>query len=529
MRYLLLALSVLALITPVRAAEDAVSALAADAEVVETRTAVPRLKAAAPYEMKDNTVEIELSEYAGYSGLIVANGGLAPNEQSLFFKKFGFKVKLTLSEEDSWSALNSGRLAASATTADVLPLYGQQLQVVVPALIGFSRGADGIVVRSSIKTVNDLRGKTLATAQFNEADFLIRYLAQQSGLAVNLLEDLNARRDPTKVNLIACGDSFGAGDLFLRDVQAGRSRIDGCVTWDPKTTEVVEQSGGKARLLTSNKNLLIVADLLIVNKGFAKDHPPILEGLVAGLLEGNALVRVNPKAYTKTIAQAFGWEESDVGGELQKVHFANLPENEAFFAGTIDAAGSYGYIYESSVLAYGSEIIPRPMASEKFLASKPLEAAKASGAFATQRAEISPIRSGESNIETPLLARDIRFLFQPNSSALEMANEKNLDDLKYMATMLTISPGSMLLLRGHVDDSRVAEFQKQGGPQLVQRMAMKAAQLSKERCDAVIKALVDTQKADPSRIEAVGLGWREPLGKDMDQNRRVEVQWFTVE
>jgi NitT/TauT family transport system substrate-binding protein len=144
------------------------------AALVEARTAVPRLKAAAAYEVKDNTVDVDISEYAGYAGLIVANGGLAPNENSVFFKDHGFKVRLTLSEEDSWSGLNSGRMAASVTTADVLPLYGQQLQAVVPALIGFSRGADGIVVRANIKTLNDLKGKTLATAQFNEADFLIR-------------------------------------------------------------------------------------------------------------------------------------------------------------------------------------------------------------------------------------------------------------------------------------------------------------------------------------------------------------------
>ena len=50
-------LSVCALLAPARAAEDAVSALAQDAELVETRTAVPRLKAAAPYAMKDNTLE----------------------------------------------------------------------------------------------------------------------------------------------------------------------------------------------------------------------------------------------------------------------------------------------------------------------------------------------------------------------------------------------------------------------------------------------------------------------------------------
>src|SRR5262245_64572929 len=66
---------------------------AQDAELVETRTEVPRLKAPAPYEMKGDTIEVELAEYAGYAGLIVANGGLEPSDQSVFFKKHGFKVK----------------------------------------------------------------------------------------------------------------------------------------------------------------------------------------------------------------------------------------------------------------------------------------------------------------------------------------------------------------------------------------------------------------------------------------------------
>jgi NitT/TauT family transport system substrate-binding protein len=34
---------------------------------------------------------------------------------------------------------------------------------------------------------------------------------------------------------------------------------------------------------------------------------------------------------------------------------------------------------------------------------------------------------------------------------------------------------------------------------------------------------------DANRLETIGRGWEEPLGKDMDQNRRVEAQWFTLE
>ena len=509
--------------------DAALAALAQDAEVSEAMRAVPRLKEPAAYEPKDGVLEVDISEYAGYAGIIAANNGLEPNEDSIFFKKHGFKVRLTLSEEDSWSGLNSGRMAASVTTVDVLPLYGRQLKAVVPVLIGYSRGADGIVVRTPIRSVNDLKGKTLATAQFNEADFILRFLASQVGLQVNLLENPASPRDPEKVNIVSCADSFGAGDFFLRDVLSNRARVDGCVTWDPKTSEVVEKSKGKARLLMSNRNLLIVADILLVNKGFADAHPDQVAGFVAGLLEGNQGVRANPKAYEELLAKAFGWEKEEVLAELGKVHLANLPENLAFFSGTIDSAGSYGYIYESSVQAYGSEFIPRPVPAETFLSPAPLERAKAVDIFSKERAEIKPIKMDAEDVETPLLARDIRFLFRANSAEVDLEHPQNLEDLKYMANMLNISPGSTLLLRGHVDNARVEEFRQQGGPELVQRMAIRAVQLSKDRCNSVMKALVDLHKVDPARIESLGLGWREPLGKDMEQNRRVEVQWFTLE
>ena len=170
------------------------------AGTVEVLAEVPRLDAAAPYEPKDGVVEIEISEYAGYAGLIAANGGLAPNENSLFTRNGGFKVKLSVSEEESWSKLNRGGIAASTTTVDVLAVYGRQFQVVVPAQIGFSRGADGIDVVSSVKRINQLAGKTVATAQFTEVDFFIRYLAGEAGIPVKLLGSLDARPDPDAIS-----------------------------------------------------------------------------------------------------------------------------------------------------------------------------------------------------------------------------------------------------------------------------------------------------------------------------------------
>jgi len=87
-----------------------------------------------------------------------------------------------------------------------------------------------------------------------------------------------------------------------------------------------------------------------------------------------------------------------------------------------------------------------------------------------------------------------------------------------------------VLLRGHVDNARVSEFRDQGGEQMVKSMALKAMELSRQRALAVSDALRARHKdIETSRIEAVGRGWEEPAGPDSEKNRRVEVQWFTLE
>jgi NitT/TauT family transport system substrate-binding protein len=514
-------------------------------KLAETETKVKTLDAAQAYKPKGDTIDIELSEYAGYAGLIVANGGLAPNENSVFFKKHGFKVNIKLSEEESWSKLNRGEMAASATTADVLAVYGRQFKVVVPAQIGFSRGADGVVVKSDISRINYLKGRTLVALQWTEADFFIRYLAQEAGLGINMLADLSATPDASKINLVYADDGPTAGSILSSELEAGRDRLAGAVMWAPVTTQVVDDSKGKAKLLTTNKNLLIIADVLIVNEGFAKANPKMVAGLVEGLLEGNQMVRDNPAPHLDTIAKVFNtikdpvkdkddlWTQGKAKAELAKVHLSNLPENLAFFSGAIDAAGSFGGIYQSAVYAYGKDLIPDPPDAEKFLDLSHLKALEASGQFKDQKVAIAPIGSGAGGTATleqnPLLSKDIRFFFLPNSSKLDMNDKENLNKLASIKELLKISPGSTVLLRGHVDDAMKQKFLEQGGEDFLRKMQMSAVQLSKDRAAEIKRLVVERHQVDPSRVEVVGRGWDEPVSKNSDENRRVEVQWFLVE
>ena len=508
------------------------------AELVETRKHVPSLSPAKEFVVIDNVVTLELSEYAGYAGLIVANNGLEPNDESYFTKNHGFKLKLSLSEEESWSKLNSGGLAGSTTTVDVLAAYGSQFKVVVPALIGFSRGSTALVVRKDVHTINDLQGKIVSTAQFTEADFLIRYLSREASLEIGFLDEPPWKPAVDKINLVFCDEGFASGDMFARDVIKNLSRFGGCVTWDPKTKEVTEKCNGGAVVLATTANLLVIADVLVLNEGFAKANPKIVLGLVDGLLAGNEMVRDDPDKHFVILEKVFEWEKGDAAKELKKVHLANLPENLAFFNGTIDSAGSFEYILETAIDIYKSQIIGKPIKCESVLSLDALKSAEKSGVYKNQKSKIEPVLVdgiGETTVDdqaAPLLSKNVTIEFQPNKATV-IDDVKNQEAFKTITALLKIGNGSTVKLRGHADSEKLdafrkrADFKDAGGEGKVREGKLKLKALSKERSLASKEVLVKQYKISEGRIECEGVGIDEPTGGGPERDRRVEIQWFT--
>ena len=336
----------------------------------------------------------------------------------------------------------------------------------------------------------------------------------------NLREGERPRAD--SINVRYADDPFVAGDVFL----AAMDDYAGFVGWEPKVGEVVQKSQGRAHILVDNRNLLIIADIVLVNKGFAQQHPEVVKGLVDGTLFGNDAVRNDPAKAYPVLKKAFNWDTDESKANLAKVHLSNHPENMAFFAGAADAAGSFSGIYQTSLYAY-SEFVKHNVGPDRFINTQPLESVKDN--YARQVANIQPIRTTQNaGIEgNPLLSRDVRFLFEPNSYQLQESAQNN----KYYADikrLLDVSPGSTVLLRGHVDNAQIEDFKKKGGDALVRRMALSAVQLSRDRANAVKAKLTKDYNIPADRIEIVGRGWDEPVGTS-DENRRVEVYWFTVE
>ncbi len=499
-------------------------------EVIAPEEEPPSLAAAAAYLPKDGVVDVEISEYAGYAGLVAANGGLAPNPDSFFARKHGFQVRLSVEESEGFDRLNSGKVAASATTADVLAVLGKQFQVVVPAQFAYSRGADSVVVAADVKRINDLKGRVIATVQFLETDFFLRYLVTESGIAIKVLPDLGTPPDPDAVNVVYCPDVPEAATLFLKFLRAGHPGVAGFVGWAPHTTETVTKAAGKAHILASTANILVVADVLIVNKGFAQQQPKMVAGLVEGLLEGNRWLRGNPEPHLAALSTAFKWDRKAALEQLKKIHFSNLAENLAFFGGSIDAGGSFGGIYQSAVFAYGPDVAGDAPDADRFLDLAHLRALKAAGAYPDEGVAIAPTSPGaRAGVEKdPLLSKNIRFLFEANSEALDMKDESNVKSLADVKKLLQVAPGSVLILRGHVSAEKVTEFRAQG-ESFFRTVTLQAKEKSKRRAAEIKRILVDQHAVDGGRIEVEGKGWDEPLPGPPEQSRRVEVLWFTLE
>ena len=119
-----------------------------------------------------------------------------------------------------------------------------------------------------------------------------------------------------ELGLVFYEDAFVACEAYGHELSGSAPRLNGCVGWTPRTDEVVAASNGAAKVLTSNRNLLVIADVLAVNKGFAKAQPELVRGLVHGVLEGNRRLRDEPAAHLGVVAKAFGWTEEEARDEL---------------------------------------------------------------------------------------------------------------------------------------------------------------------------------------------------------------------
>lgn len=194
------------------------------------------------------------------------------------FEEMGLEVELTLFNNgpDEIAAMASGDIdiAQIGHGAHKLAIEGKAdiFQMDATSL------ADAVIGNAArgVKTLADLKGKTVASTLGTSADIILKLALQEAGLTV---DDINL----TEIDASGVVAAMTSG------------QIDACATWSPATGVIAKQLGQDAVTLATNATYVDKATFpssFITTKNFAKDHRDVLVRFAAAIQRGQ-MDRIN--------------------------------------------------------------------------------------------------------------------------------------------------------------------------------------------------------------------------------------------
>jgi NitT/TauT family transport system substrate-binding protein len=496
---------------------------------------LPAVKGVSAYApMKERTVRFAINVWAGWAPIIHANEGFQPGKVWKDAAGKPFKVELVLIDDPvaMRDAFAAGNVHLGWATVDMLPLLVEGLQKdsrVMPRVfqqIDWSNGGDGIVVRDTIKTMSDLRGKTLVLAQNSPSHFFALSALVSAGV------------QPAEVQFKFVGDAFQAAAAFNAD----RS-IAGCVSWAPDIYNLEKVKGNKLIVSTGTANKLI-ADVWFSRADFAKDNPDVIEGLVRGIFDSMVELKAQEER-TKVaawMAKGYGIPETDALSMLGDAHSTNYAENAEFFLNQNNPT-NFERTYDNAYFLYkragavGAKV-PFDQLVDFSVLKKLASVAKYSSQTSEYETRFAPASAGTIQAESSeILTKTVVVHFFPNSWDLRKKVVKNVNGkdkeelydpnvdfvLEEIGRLAGQFGAARIVIEGHTD----ASMQGRIPSALVEELSLNRANAVKE---GLLKMF---PKLDPNQFSTAGVGWSRPADPNDPmnhaKNRRVEVKVYPAE
>ncbi len=498
-------------------------------------TRLPEVKGISSYKpMADRTVRFGINVWAGWSPIIYANNGFKPGKTWKAPNGKDFKVELVLIDDpvamrDAYAA---GNLHIGWATLDMIPLFLEGLRKdsrVMPRVyqqVDWSNGGDGIVVRDTIKTMSDLRGKTVVLAQNSPSHFFI----------LNAL--INAGVQPAEVEFKFTQDAFQAAAAFNAD-----KRLAGCVSWAPDIYNLEKVKGNHMLVTTATANKLI-ADVWFARADFAKDNADIMEGITRGIFDAMVDLKSqeSEQKVAKLMAAGYSIPESDALGMLGDAHSTNYAENRDFFLNqnnptSFERTWTTAYFLYKRINAV-SEQTPFDQVMDFSIIQKLGSDPKYSSQKNEYDIQFAPATAGTVQGEKDeILTKTVVIHFFPNSWDLNKkitrdANGKEVEELYDPNVGFVVEEigklsgqygAARIVIEGHTDASMKSSVPKS----LVQELSLNRANSVK---DAILRKFPSLQ---PNQFSTAGLGWDRPADpsdpENNAKNRRVEVKVYPAE
>lgn len=191
-----------------------------------------------------------------------------------------------------------------------------------------SAGADGMVARADIKSIQDLRGRRVGAETGATSHYLLLAILKKAGLTANDITFVDVQTDEVEQALTA-------------------KEVDAVVTWEPNLTKALALPG--MRLLTTSKDYPnLILNVLIVRQAALQAHPETYVHLIEAWNAMRQLCTADPTPCWKLLSLDQNRLVNDLIAEAKGIHFLNLKDNRLLFT----AEGGSGTVKEQLQATY---------------------------------------------------------------------------------------------------------------------------------------------------------------------------------
>ncbi len=501
---------------------------------------LPPVKGTAAYKpLVNNTVRFALNIWAGWAPIVFANNGFQAGKEWTAPGGEKFKVDLVLIDQpvNMRDAYASGGVHIGWATLDMVPLFMEGFvdsegnptdSRIMPRIyqqVDFSNGGDGIVVRENIKTAADLRGKKMVLAQNSPSHYF----------ALNML--VSGGVQPEEVDMTFTVDAFAAAAAFN-----GQKDISACVSWAPDIYNLAKIKGNRMLVTTQEANRLI-ADVWFARADFARDHAPIIEGLVRGIFDAMEQLKdqANKQKVSELMAAGYSIPQGDALAMLGDAHSTNWAENFQFFINQNNPT-NFERTWQRAYMLYRRihSITHRPVPFDQVMDYSVIQKLGQEEKYAKSKVEyeskVAPkdVQTVRAESGGEILTNTVVIHFFPNSfdpmatvertvngKKVEERYDPNVENvLDEIAQLAGQFGAARIIIEGHTDSSMKGQVPVEA-----------VKDLSLKRANAIKEALIKKySELDANRFNADGMGWDQPVDPlNQTKNRRVEIKVLTAE
>ncbi len=451
-------------------------------------------------------VKIRVNIWVGCVGGLVANGGLDTVPDSIYAKK-GLKVSFKIIDDwtEGAAALATGNVDMMLTTTDVWAKdFGQFTDKGVGArafyMVDWSRGADGVIGKQGISSIEDLAGKTVAFAPYTPSHFLLWNGLKSSGLGTDQRNEIFAKAVHTK-------DGIEPATLFAQQ------KVDAAVAWDPDMSDAVTKRPGAKKIYDTRVANRLIADILVVSDGFAAKNPQTVVKFAEGWLEGITFIKEQPSRAYNLIGTIKDFNiPSDLAKTmLEGVRLADYADNLSFF-GQSGADSDYANIFKMAQEMYREERLIKRVANAEESVDRRYIAAL-SGEFSSTSTEPPVEYKPPSPGATPIATQRRSIYFDTGSANMSVDSRAIVDEI---GSMMRAYENTVVDIEGNTDSTGSHAYN---------------VELSKDRAEAVKNYLMQKYGYPAARMRTKGNGPDNPIDNNntpegREKNRRTDIKVY---